>query len=84
MYSVPVGMTHAVCRIVHPKIKSACVHRDVITSHDVCETANGPRLLFFTTTLGARELEQCMYVVVYSEYHHSPVSQAMMIFSLVL
>ena len=46
------------------------VHYDVTALYDVCETANGPRLLFFTSTLRSGDVNEGRWVVVDSEYHH--------------
>ena len=70
MYSVFVAMTDVVYGMSHYKFKGACVHYDVTTFYDVCETANGPRHLYFTTTSRSGDEGECMYVVVDSEYHH--------------
>ena len=63
-------MTDVVCCIVHYKIKRTPVHYDVTTFCDVCETANGLRLLSYTSTLRSGEVEDGGWVVVDSEYHH--------------
>ena len=72
--SVLVAVTDVVCCIVHFKLKRTRVHYDVTTFCDVCETANGLRLLCFTCTLRSGEVDECMYVVVDSEYHHQQLN----------
>ena len=52
------------------KFKGASVHYDITTFCDVCETANGPRLLSFTSTLRGRDMDECVWVGIDSEYHH--------------
>ena len=66
-------MTDLVCGMRHYKFKGAHVHYDVTTFCDVCETANGPRLLSLTTTSRGGDMDECMYVGVDSEYHHQKV-----------
>ena len=63
-------MTDVVRCIVHYKFKRTRVHYDVTTFCDVCETANRLRLLFITSTLRSGEVEDGVWVVVDSEYHH--------------
>ena len=63
-------MTDVVCSIAHLNFKGTYVHYDVTTFCDVCETANRLRLLSFTWTSRSGDVNECMYVVVDSEYHH--------------
>ena len=70
MYRVLVAMTDVVCGMRPYKFQGARVHYDVTTFSDVCETANGPRLLSFTTTGRSGDMEEGRWVVVDSEYHH--------------
>ena len=45
-----VAMKNVICCICTKNCQSACVHHNITTFCDVCETANGPRLLCFTAT----------------------------------